>query len=51
MGDALRRSGLFALLMALAATGTSHAGSLRTDVSRALVPLDEIISGGRGQIS
>jgi hypothetical protein len=46
MADTLRRFGPLALLLALAATGTSHAGSLRTDLSKALVPLDEIISGG-----
>ena len=46
MADALRRLGLLALLLVLAATGTSHAGSLRTDLTKALVPLDEIVSGG-----
>jgi hypothetical protein len=41
-----RTAVLLAVLMTLAATGTSHPGALRTDLSKALVPLDEIISGG-----
>ncbi len=42
----MRRSVLLALLFALAAVPSSHAGTLRTDLSKALVPLDEIVSGG-----
>ncbi|HET7875902.1 MAG TPA: DUF3179 domain-containing protein [Methylomirabilota bacterium] len=38
--------GLLAMLVFLAAASTSHAGGLRTDLSKALVPLDEIVSGG-----
>lgn len=42
----VRRLFLLAVLFALAATQTSHAGALRTDLSKSLVPLHEIISGG-----
>ncbi|HET8575668.1 MAG TPA: DUF3179 domain-containing protein [Methylomirabilota bacterium] len=46
MGARLARLGLLAVLGCLAAVDSSHAGALRTDLSKALVPLDEIVSGG-----
>jgi hypothetical protein len=42
----MRRFALFAVLLTLAAVGSTHAGNLHTDFSKALVPLDEIVSGG-----
>ena len=42
----MRRFVLLALLFALATVQSSHAGALRTDLSKALVPLGEIVSGG-----
>lgn len=42
----MRRFAVFAVLLTLAAVGSSRAGTLRTDLSKALVPLDEIVSGG-----
>ena len=46
MGARLARFGLLAVLGWLAVVGSSHAGALRTDFSKALVPSDEIVSGG-----
>ncbi|HAM54939.1 MAG TPA: hypothetical protein DCQ64_05870, partial [Candidatus Rokubacteria bacterium] len=43
---AVRRVTLLAVAVVLAAVQTSHAGTLRTDLSKALVPLEEIVSGG-----
>ena len=38
--------GVLAVVLTLAAGANAEAGSLRTDLSKALVPLEEIISGG-----
>jgi hypothetical protein len=46
MGARLARFGLLAVWGWLAVVGSSHAGALRTDLSKALVPSDEIVSGG-----
>ncbi len=40
------RALLLSLGLLLVIAASSHAGSLRTDLSRALVPLDDIIPGG-----
>jgi hypothetical protein len=42
----MRRSILALLTASLAAAGGGEAATLRTDTSKALVPLDEIVSGG-----
>ena len=42
----MRRFTLLAVAAVLAAAQTSQAGALRTDLSKALVPLEEIVSGG-----
>jgi hypothetical protein len=43
---AARRTCSLVALVLLAGAGVATAGSLRTDTTRALVPLDEIVSGG-----
>ena len=42
----MRRFAILAVAAALAAVQSAHAGTLRTDLSKALVPLEEIVSGG-----
>jgi len=42
----MARSLLLGVLLALLAPGSGEAGWLRTDLSKVLIPLDEVISGG-----